>query len=385
MDAAGSEVKVVWEGRRVRAFVPDLLAERTLDLDVPSAARAASAAAEIRHAAAALDVEYEPLARLLCRQEGVASSFVEGVTAPVVDIVLAEEQLGPAEAGAARWVAANLTAVTQAVRSAGDEEELSVATLCAWHRTLMTGSPTPERHVGVIRTEQGWIGGTGPFDAHLVTPPPAALEVLLADLVAYVNRTDLDPVAQAAVSHAQFEIIHPFADGNGRLGRVLVAWVLTRRLSLLVPPPVSVAIAADVGSYASGLTLFRLGDHRRWISWFADMVAGGGRAQTELIAHVAAVKQHWRDLLAGGARRTRSDAAVFAALDLLPRHLVLTSTIVSDALGISTKASLATLRRLADLGIVTEHGTLRRAGPGQPQVLFVAPELLGLAGSTPLR
>jgi Fic family protein len=84
-----------------------------------------------------------------------------------------------------------------------------------------------------------------------VTPPPNELSALLDDLIAYVNRDDVDPVAQAAVSHAQFEIIHPFGDGNGRVGRVLVAWVLTRRLALLVPPPVSVAIAADVAGSAS--------------------------------------------------------------------------------------------------------------------------------------
>src|ERR1019366_1308915 len=151
--------------------------------------------------------------------------------------------------------------------------------------------------------------------AHLVTPPAGELPALLDDLIAYVNRGDVDPVAQAAISHAQFEIIHPFGDGNGRVGRVLVAWVLTRRLALLVPPPVSVAIAADVAGYSSGLVLFRLGDHRRWIMWFADAVASGGRAQRALIANVQQIKQQWRGRLAATERKTRSDAAVFAALD----------------------------------------------------------------------
>ncbi len=116
------------------------------------------------------------------------------------------------------------------------------------------------------------------MDAHLVTPPVSELARLLEDLLAYANQSNLDPISQAAVAHGQFEIIHPFADGNGRIGRVLVAWILTRRLALLVPPPVSVAIAADVGGYSSGLTMFRFGDHLRWISWFADTVAKGGKA-----------------------------------------------------------------------------------------------------------
>ena len=200
-----------------------------------------------------------------------------------------------------------------------------------------------------------------------------------------MNRVDLDPVAQAAISHAQFENLHPFGDGNGRVGRVLVAWVLTRRLALLVPPPVSVAIAADVGGYSSGLVLFRLGDHLSWIKWFADVVASGGRAQRALIVDVEHVQQQWRDRLASTEHRPRSDAAVSAALDLLPRHLVLTSGILANELGISRKAALATLHRLARVGILTEQGTVKREKAGQPASLFVSRDLLGLAGSTALR
>jgi Fic family protein len=384
VELAGSEVEVIWNGRKIRAFVPTLLANRELALDAPTAARTATAAAEVAHAAEALDIEYEPLARLLLRSEGVASSYIEGVIAPVVDVVLAEEQLGRQGIGAASWVAGNLAAVTEAVRHAGGGAPLSVETLCEWHRTLMTGSPTPARYIGVIRNEQGWIGGTSPLDAHLVTPPPHELCALLDDLVAYANRENVDPVAQAAVCHAQFEIIHPFGDGNGRVGRVLVAWMLTRRLALLVPPPVSVAIAADVAGYASGLTLFRMGDHCRWIAWFADAVASGGRAQRALISNVEQIKQRWRDRLAATERKPRSDAAVFAALELLPRHLVLTSRILADELGISLKASLATLHRLVLVGILTEQGTVSRATSGQPATLFVSRDLLGLAGSSPL-
>ena len=385
VEQVGTEIEVIWNGRRICAFVPALLIDRELTLDAPTAARAAAAATEVAHAAQALDADYEPLARLLLRSEGVASSYIEGVTAPVVEVVLAEEQLGIVRNVAAAWVASNLAAVTRAVTSAEGRVALSVETLCEWHRILMTGSPTPERYIGVIRSEQGWIGGSSPLDAYLVTPPVSELSSLLEDLVAYVNRVDIDPVAQAAVSHAQFEIIHPFADGNGRVGRVLVAWVLTRRLSLLVPPPVSVAIAADVTGYSSGLVLFRMGDHQRWIKWFADAVASGSRAQRELISNVESMKLKWHDRLVAGNRKIRSDAAVFSALNLLSRHLVLTSAILSENLDISRKASLATLHRLVQVGILTEQGTVSRQRSGQPAALFVSRDLLGLAGSSSLR
>jgi Fic family protein len=385
VDLAGSEVGVIWQGRRVNAFVPALLADRDLTLDAKTAARTASAATEVEHAAESLDPDYEPLARLLLRSEGVASSFIEGITAPVVDVVLAEEGIGRQDAGTAAWVASNLAAVFEAVSQAANGEDLSVEGLCEWHRILMTGSPTPERYVGAIRDEQGWIGGTSPLDAHLVTPPASELARLLKDVLAYANRSDVDPIAQTAVAHGQFEIIHPFADGNGRIGRVLVAWILTRRLALLVPPPVSVAIAADVGGYSSGLTMFRFGDHLHWISWFADTVAKGGKAQRGLITDFEQIKQQWQHRLNTGERKPRSDSAAFQVLRLLPRHLVLTTPIVVSELGISYRAAGSALRRLATTGILTAYGTVAPATSGQPAALYVSRELLGLAGSSPLR
>lgn len=385
MEPTGREVEVKWNGRRVNAFVPALLNDRDLTLDAPTVVRTTLAASQVAHAAEALDVEYEPLARLLQRSEGVASSYIEGVSAPVVDVVLAEERLSEQSLGPAARVAGNMATIAQAVLSAQASELLSIETLCTWHRTLMTNSPTPERYVGVIRVEQGWIGGNSPLDAHLVTPPPHELSGLLDDLITYVNREDVDPIGQAAIAHAQFEIIHPFADGNGRVGRVLVAWLLTRRLSLLVPPPVSVAIAADVAGYASGLVLFRLGDYPRWITWFADAVSSGSRSQRALVSSVDRIKEEWRKQLTSLPRQLRSDAAVFAAIELLPRHLVLTSKLVSDELAISRKASLATLHQLVRAGILTDQGTIARTTAGQPAMLFVSRELLGLAGSSPLR
>ncbi len=382
--AAGVDVPIVWHGRRATAFVPTLLAERDLALDAATATRTGAAVAEVLRAAETLDLAFEPLARLLLRSEGVASSYIEGITAPVLDVVLAEQGRGRTDDAAAGWVAAALAAMNAAVAEASSGHvALDVETLCRWHRLLMTGSPTPERYVGRIRDEQGWIGGTSPFDAHLVTPPADRLGVLLDDLLAWVNRDDVDPIAQAAIAHAQFEIIHPFADGNGRIGRVLIAWLLVRRLALLVPPPVSVAIAADVGGYGAGLVRFRLDDHLGWVRWFAEAVSGGGRRQRELVAQVDDLRAEWLARLA--ATGLRRDAVAYRALTLMPRHLLLTSSVLVDELGVSTKAALDALRTLADAGVLTEQGTAARSSRGQPARLYVARELLGLAGATSSR
>ncbi|MBA2609253.1 MAG: Fic family protein [Actinobacteria bacterium] len=366
--------------------MPTRLAERDLALTADTVARVARAQAAVEQGAETMPEDFAALGRLVLRAEGVASSFIEGVTAPVVDIVLAEAgvQAGPA---AAAWVAANLAAVSQALDEAA-AAPLAVENLCRWHRTLMTGSPTPARHVGVLRDEQGWIGGTSPLDAHLVTPPPEEVPALLADLVDYVSRDDIDPVSQAAVAHAQFEIIHPFADGNGRVGRVLIAWVLVRRLAIVTPPPVSASIAADVGGYGAGLVLFRLGDHNTWVRWFADAVWGAGRAQQELVAAVEQMRVVWEERLGAprsGVRRLRSNAAAWRVLELLPRHLVLTGPTVAAELGIPLKSAVAALRDLVDASVLVEHGTVQPNGPGRPSRLYVSRELLGLAGSNPLR
>jgi Fic family protein len=379
---AGRHEAVVWNGRRIQAFVPTLLSERDLTLSVHAANRCGAAEASVATGAAALPEDYAPLARLLLRAEGIASSYVEGVSAPVVDVVLAEHDPSGRHSPAA-WVAANLQATTDAVTHASQAAPLTVSDLCAWHTALMAGSPTPAEHVGHIRTEQGWIGGTSPLDAYLVTAPVAELDTLLADLLDFTNRTDVDPVAQAAVAHAQFEVIHPFADGNGRIGRVLVLWMLTRRLQLLTPPPVSVLLAADVGGYASGLVRFRMSDHNGWVAWFADAVGGASRAQQQLIGSVERLHATWQNRL-----RTvglRSDAAAWAVLDLLPRHLVLTAAEVAAALGTTPKGARAALSALAAAGVLTRFGTVSPSGRGRPADLYVSDELLGLAGATPLR
>lgn len=386
MELAGVEVPIVWRGRRTSAFVPTLLAERDLELDAGTVALAARAQAAVEQGTESLPEDFAALARLLLRAEGIASSFIEGVTAPVVDIVLAEAD-EVAQPTAAAWVAANLAAITEAIDEA-HAGALTVETLCRWHRTLMTGSPTPAQHVGVLRSEQGWIGGTSPFDAHLVTAPPEQVAVLVADLVDYLNRVDIDAVSQAAIAHAQFEVIHPFADGNGRVGRVLIAWLLTRRLSLVTPPPVSTRIATDVGGYGSGLVLFRMGDHNTWVRWFANAVSGAGRAQLDLVASVDRLQREWRARLAAprnGSKRLRSNAAAWRVLELLPRLLVLTGPIVQRELAIPLKSASAALRDLVAAGVLVEHGTIQHNAVGRPSRLYTSTELLGLTGSNPLR
>jgi len=385
---AGDYIPIVWQGRRGSAFVPALLADRDLALTSTTVRRAAAAAADVAAGAAAMPADYLALARLLLRAEGVASSYIEGIAAPLADVVISEAAFVGATSGPAAWVAANLAALTEAV-DAAHGAPLTVGLLCDWHRTLMAGSPLPGRYVGVIRDEQGWIGGSSPLDAALVTPPPDRLDALLTDLVEYSNRDDehLDPIVQAAVAHAQFETIHPFGDGNGRVGRVLVSWVVTRRLRLVTPPPISTRIAADRHGYLAGLGLFRLGNPDAWVRWFADTVSGAGRVQRELVGQVEVIRRDWQTRLAGDGtgRPVRRDALAWQLLDLLPAHLVVTAPRLAALTGQHLRTVQKALGTLVDVGVLAAH---RPTGPrpvGRPTRLYVSPDLLALAGANPLR
>jgi len=371
---AGREVGVTWQGRPVRAWVPDLLVDRDLAIGEPTARRTEQAIAAVRRGSDAMPERWEALARLLLRAEGIASSFIEGVRAPLADVAMAE--LDPSTGETARWIVDNLTAVRTAIAEAHDGP-LSLESIDRWHGDLMArGRHLPDHLIGAPRDAQGWIGGTSPLDAALVTPPPELVAGLLTDLVDFVNREDLDPITQAAVAHAQFEVIHPYADGNGRVGRVLLGWILTRRLELATPPPLSVRIAVDRGGYLSQMTLFRLGQVDPWVRWMADVVVGAGDATVNLVQGVAELERRWRDRLHG----LRADATARRVLALLPQHPVLASSIVAQELEVSERTAADALGALATAGIVDPFEPGSRP-PGRPRRWWVAAELVDLVAA----
>ena len=126
----------------------------------------------------------------------------------------------------ARLVANNITVLRRATQDLVDTHEVSVDDIVALHAALLPD----ERHHG-LREVQNWIGGSNwhPLDADFVPPPWDQVARLLDDLVGFLNGSSTGPLIQAALVHAQFETIHPFTDGNGRVGRALIHTVLARR------------------------------------------------------------------------------------------------------------------------------------------------------------
>ncbi len=372
--ARGSEVPITWNGARVRAWVPAPLAGQSFELG-RRAVRMSERAAGAVVAAGGRPVRFEPVAMLLLRSEGVASSFIEGIRTPLVDVAAAE--VGSVLSDTASYVADNLAAVLDALRSS--DGPLTHEHLWSWHRRLMEeGGGLPPAMLGRYRADQSWVGGTSPRDAALVPPPPELVPGLMDDLVAFANDDALDPVTQAAVLHAQFETIHPFGDGNGRIGRILIGWMLAHRLGVALPPPVSVLIARDPGGYLAGLTLYRLGQLDTWVEWMAAALERSSDAAATLMTRTDALLAEWRRRLAG----VRADAAVHRLLDVLAERPVLSAAVVADRLGVSPRSGQTALATLAEHRIVERYRP-EAVGPGRPAQYWVAGELVALVAGWP--
>ena len=372
-DYSGFSVETDWNGRPVEAWVPAPLRQRPLDLSVSATRASERACAALRLADTRLPDHWEPLARLLLRNEGVASSGIEGLREPI-EAVLVAGRTGAG--GTAGWVADNLVVIQWALDTA--HELLTVETLHRWHRQLMQHGMLPPALVGTFRPTLGWVGGNSPLDAAYVPPPPSEVPELMEDLVTFANDTpeDFDPVSHAAIIHAQFEAIHPYGDGNGRLGRVLVNRTLRRRgTTNRSTAPISMAIAHDPGGYLSGLRLFELGKLDPWVKWFAEVAEKAATTTHQIIDRTSALMARWEEAITD----LRTDHSAHTLLPHLPAHPLLSAGDVAQLLGTSERSARSALSTLASRGILSPID-IPSPTPGRTRHWYTAPDLLHLWG-----
>jgi Fic family protein len=245
----------------------------------------------------------------------------------------------------------------------------------------MERSPTPELG-GVIREEQNWIGGSSynPCSATFVPPPAAFAGELLEDLTVYVNGDEHPALVQAAIAHAQFETIHPFADGNGRAGRALIHIILRRRgVAPAFVPPISLVLATWVEDYISGLTAFR---HlspadspdrstacHLWLRTFAGATLRACSDAQAYAARIDDLVERWRIAL-GVIRRGSAVDLLLGVLPGVPLSTVDSAARLTDR---SAVAAGSAVNRLAEAGILTQRNIGRRR-----YRVFEAPEVLEL-------
>ena len=349
------------------AYIPDRLVGRPVSLDGDIAADVADAEramAQFDAGAKAL-VDTEALARLLLRAEAVASSKIEGLEVGGRRLLRAEAARSLGEQAndvTASEVLNNIQAMQWALGTINEGDEITVGPLLEAHRRLLADTRIAQ-YGGQVREEQNWIGGSNfnPCSAAFVPPPPEQVNSLLDDLCAFSNGSDLPAVAQAAIAHAQFETIHPFVDGNGRIGRVLIHLILRRRgLTTQVVPPISLILATWSDDYIRGLTATRyIGSPKsgaakdgmnRWISLFATATGRAIEDASAFEEQVTALQEKWRQKLQG----VRSGSAADLLIHALPGAPVVTVNGAADLIGRTFQATNQAMTRLVDAGILAQ-------------------------------
>ncbi|MGW4771183.1 Fic family protein [Nocardia sp. NPDC004278] len=332
---------------RIAVSIPACIA--ALDYDaIGTVARAHEAAViAVARLEAGFGQHLAPLADFLLRSESVASSKIEHIDA-------GWRAFGKAVAGGkatdeARSQLAAVKALIAMVDAAGSGL-ITLDTLLAAHRLLMAPDYYAARDAGSLREVQNWIGGSdySPIGAAYIPPPPETVVELMDDLLVFVNRTDLPILAQAAIAHAQFESIHPFTDGNGRIGRALISAILRRRgLTERVTVPLASVMLADTGRYFDHLTAYRAGDADAFVEYVAIAVIHSSAAAQDSARVLAGLPAHWRTI--ARPRANSADEKLIAALLDTP---IFNADTAQQVTGTTDANAYRALSRLTEVGIL---------------------------------
>ena len=368
---------------RYETYIPDPLTGRTFSLEGGVSADvvdAESAVVRFNTEASSL-VNTEALARILLRAESVASSKIEGLVISARRILRAEVENklnGSTADVTATEVLANIQAMDYGIDQIQQGKQVTLELLLNIHKHLLAGTNI-SAHGGQLRQEQNWIGGSNfnPCSADFVPPPWELVEGLMEDLVTFCNDDELPAVAQAAIAHAQFETIHPFIDGNGRTGRVLIQLILRRRgLTTRVAPPISLILATWAKDYVTGLEATRYfadptsneasAGMNLWIGRFAAACTRSVQDAMGFETRVLAIENEWRSRL----DNVRSNSSI----DLLLQRLVgLPVLTVKSAMALTGTSFTATNEAISQLVKVE---ILQQINIGSRNRAFEAPEII---------
>jgi Fic family protein len=228
--------------------------------------------------------------------------------------------------------------------------------LCNAHHLLLNGARGGGKQPGELRRSQNWIGGTRPGNAAFVPPPAEQVADLLADVERFIHTRasdDLPSLVKIALIHAQFETIHPFLDGNGRIGRLLIA-ALMEHWGVLPEPLMYVSgyLKQHQGEYYRRLSAIRTdGDWEGWISFFLEAVAVAATDAERSIVAIASLAAADRRRLLSAAKVGPASYRLFEMLPMMPRFSI---EQVRQKLNTTFPTATAAVKVLEDLGIVVE-------------------------------
>lgn len=356
----GSYISATAAGETVRAFLPAPLPVVAPSLAITGdlAPRLAAAEQALRH----LDLASQMVPSVewflygFVRKEAVLSSQIEGTQATLTDLLQFEgsedTEPTPDVEEVCNYVEALKYARAQLATRKG--LPLSIRLLNETHKRLMRGVRGAHKAPGQIRRTQNWIGGSRPGNAAFVPPPPEAVAELLASLEKYVHGDDaLPPIARAGLVHVQFETIHPYLDGNGRIGRLLISLLLEHWK--LLPHPLlylSLFFRRHQAEYYRRLGRVRTdGDWEGWLDYFLDGVATVGEEAVTLARELFA-------LVAKDRARVleESTASVAAArlFEMLPANPVLSVNAAIRKLETTKPTAAKAIDTLVTAGVLVE-------------------------------
>ena len=360
MRSTGTTVTTTTLGEPVRAFVPHPLPPHAPAL-APDSYEAGNRAAELALArlagVAGLVPSVEWLLYSAIRREALLTSQIEGTQATLTDLFDDEAGLAVANTDDVEEVSNYLRAF-RLVRDKLHSPQglpLSVRLLCDAHQLLLDGVRGAGKQPGELRRSQNWIGGTRPGNAVFVPPPPDRVPALLGDLERYIHdpAPDLPPLVRVALVHAQFETIHPFLDGNGRIGRLLIA-ALIEQWGLL-PEPLMVlsgTLKQHQGEYYRLLSAVRSqGDWEAWVAFFLEAVASAADEAERGIVAIASLVAADRRRLLGAPRVGAVGLRLFELLPVMPRFTI---EQVRQKLDTTFPTATAAVKLLEALSIVVE-------------------------------
>lgn len=289
-----------------------------------------------------------PFSALLLRSESAASSQIENLTAGAKKIVLA--QIGDKSSTNATIIASNVAAMRAAVDLSDD---VSAENILQIHRALLSGSQ-PDI-AGIFRTQPVWIGGNSPHTAKFVPPRHEAVAPAMEDLVRFMRRDDVPALAQMAISHAHFETIHPFPDGNGRTGRAMVGSLLrSKGITEQVTIPVSSGLLANTDAYFAALNSYQEGDVEPIIGLFADSSFSAMDNGRQLKADIAQVREQYNQLLP-----QKRSSSLRASMDLIVREPAITADMLIKNSRQSSSTAYRNLEALEAAGILKASSHIR--------------------------
>ena len=347
-----------------RAYVPHGIADWNPEMGEQTARRVKAAGDRIMRLAAELP-QHRSMQWCLNRSEGIASSDVEGVSTTLRSLSLLESLRAERDPRRQQRDNQALGAVRLTAHAAGvgrrTDAPVEVADLCEMHRRLFEGADVGFEP-GRVRKDDIWVGPAGatPPEALYVAPPPTLVGPLCEDLMRYVSAHDLrHPLVKAAIAHLQFETIHPFPDGNGRVGRALIHCVLQRCWPSSATVPLSAAVAEHKQRYFGALHPYQTytGDRdsrirdacgEAAVAFVADAAAVACDYTEAVALVVTEMLAQWRGL---SLRPHSSAAATLEAMSTMPAATI---DYLCDATDRRADSVRRGLRRLVGAGAVTE-------------------------------